>query len=227
MQAMLIPGPPLGPEMVSASPEAVLAALERFDPDVPWRAAGSLVLPMLPRQRPYPFTVDDRVTVTLSAGLEVGFGLDLGPAMVFVGERQLAGWGIDRATLVAAALENVRRLAQGLPPGLVVGSTMGDVPVQIIQTGEGIASALLLVPDTLPGLIGNGPHLLAAPMRDVLIALPSTADPAFAAWLADEMESLDPNSLHLGLFRHEGGTVAREPPGREAVRRPSVGNMMH
>jgi len=225
---MMIPGPPLGPEIVTASPEAVLAALEQFDPDLSWQAARPTVIPMLPRQRPYPLPVGDRVTVALPPGIDVGFGLDLGPAVAFVVERQLAGWGVDRATLVAAALDNVRRLAQGFRPSLVVRSKIGDVPTRIIQTGEGIASALLLAPDTLPRLIGNGPHVLLAPMRDVLIALPSDVDPAFAAWLAAELASMDPNCLRQGLFRHTGGRVIRETVDRDALLgRRSVANAMH
>jgi len=225
---MMIPGPPLGPEMVTASPEAVLAALEQFDPDLSWQAARPTVIPMLPRRRPYPFPVGDRVTVTLPPGIDVGFGLDLGPAVAFVGGRQLAGWGVDRAALVAAALDNVRRLAQGIRPSLVVRSTVDDVPMRIVQTGKGIASALLLAPDALPSLIGIGPHLLLAPMRDVLIALPSDVDPAFAAWLAVELAAMDPNCLHHGLFRHEGGRVIREPVDRDALPgQRSEANAMH
>ncbi len=225
---MMIPGPPLGPEMVTASPEAVLAALEQFDPDLSWQAARPTVLPMLPRQRPYPIPAGDRVTVRLPPGIDVGFGLDLGPAVAFVVERQLAGWGVDRAALVAAALENVRRLAQRVVPSLVVGSKIGNVPTRIVQTGEGIASALLLAPDALPRLIGNGPHVLLAPMRDILIALPSDVDPAFAAWLAAEFASMDPNCLHHGLFRHEDGRVIRETIHRHALPgQRSVANPMH
>jgi len=227
MNATMFAGPPLGPGMVTASQEEVLAALGRFDPNLSWTAAASIVIPMLPRARAYPVAVDDRLTVQLPPGLDVGFGLDIGPAVAFVGERNLAAWGVDRAELVSIALDNVRRLIQDMRPSQVVHSVVDEVPVRIVQTGQGIASTLVLAPDVLPRLLGDGPHLLAAPMRDILIALPSDADPEFAAWLSGELAGLDPNGLHLGLFRHAGGRVIREPVGRTSARETSVVNLMH
>lgn len=226
----MFPGPPLGPGMVTASQEAILAALERFDPDISWSAAAPIVIPMLPRWRAHPFTVDDRLRIPLPPGLEVGFGLDLGPAVAFVGERNLAAWGVDRAELVSVALENARRLMAGMRSSHVVRSVVDEVPIQVVQTGEGIASALLLVPDTLPRLIGDGPYLVAAPMRDLLIALPSDADPAFAAWLTAELAGMDPNGLDLGLFRYERGRVRRvvtAASGPDAANGVAVGDLVH
>lgn len=92
-----------------------------------------------------------------------------------------------------------------LPPGLVV---------EVVQSGAGIAAALLLVPDELARLLGPSPRLLAGPMRDVLLVLPDDIETDAAAWIAEEFASLDPNGLDLGLFRFEHGSVAKLAPDR-------------
>ncbi|OGO57206.1 MAG: hypothetical protein A2V84_14340 [Chloroflexi bacterium RBG_16_70_13] len=227
MQATVIPGPPLGPGIETSSPEVVLAALGRFDLDMSWQTAGPTVVPMLPRWRAYPSETGDRVSVTLPPGIEVGFGLDLGPAVAFVVGEQVSRWGIDRVELVAAALTNVRRRAQRMRPRDVVQATIAGVPMRIVQTGEGVASALLLVADALPRLIGSDPQLLLAPMRDVLITLPPDVDPDFAAWLAVDFASADPNGLDVGLFPFEGGRVVRELIGGGAPPERSAAGLMH
>ena len=139
-------------------------------------------------------------------GILVSFGIDLGPAITFVGAPLLDRWRVDVPTLAAAALSNLRRLAARVPdPTTVIRDHIGDVPVTLLQSRLGIAASLILVPESLERLLGPGPQLLLAPMRDILIALPPDVDREFAAWLADEWEALDPNHLHLGGFRHEAG----------------------
>lgn len=207
----LFEGPPLGPGVVSAPPEVVLAALGRLDPEMPWKKVRDQVVPVLPRVRPFPGPDLDFVRVLLPPGILVGFAIDIGPALTFITSSLLGTWRMDRPSLADVALANVRRLADELGPEHVLRDHIGDTPVAVLQSGIGISSALLLVPDRLPHLLGPGPNLLLAPMRDVLIALPSTVDPEFAAWLAEEWEALDPNHLHLGGFLHERGTIVPVP----------------
>lgn len=197
--------------MTTASPEQILAALEGFDPTMDWVTARRLVKPLLPRRRPFPVDIPDRVTVMLPPGIAVGFGLDLGPAFAFVGEELMRSWGVDRLALTDAALTNVRTIAQGLDVRTVVRMSVHDVPVLALQSGMGISSTLLLAPDLVPRLFGRGPHVLLAPMRDLLVALPGDVDFEFAEWLSDEFEGLDPNHLHLGGFRHEAGAIVPQP----------------
>ena len=192
--------------MTRADDATLQAALERVDPDRPWARAKSDVLPMLPRVRPYPFPTEP-VRVMLPPGILSGFGIDLGPALVLVDDAQLRRWGVDVATVSAQALGNVRQAAARCDPGLVVHQSIDGIPVAVLQTGEGIGASMLLVPETLERFFGSGPHLLLAPMRDLLIALPATVDHAIAAWLADEWESMDPNHLHLGGWLFEAGAV--------------------
>jgi hypothetical protein len=203
-------GPPLGPGMVTADPASVRSALERFDPDAPWKRVRDRVVPMLPRVRPFPGPDLDVVRVMLPPGILVGFGIDIGPAVMYVGPPLLERWGIDARTLVDTALANVRRLAGECDARDVHNDHISDIPVAILQTQLGIAGSLVLVPEHLDRFFGRGPHLLLAPMRDVLLALPADVDREFAGWLADEFEGLDPNHLHLGGFRHEAGSVTPE-----------------
>ena len=203
-------GPPLNGHVVTADVETVLAALQRFDPDMSWKRAREQVLPMLPRVRPMPTPELDLVRAMLPPGILVSFGIDIGPAITFVSTTLIERWHVDPAGLARAALANLRRVAEGCGPDDVLDDHIGDVPVSVVQTGRGIAASLLLVPDCLERVLGGRERLLLAPMRDILIALPADVDREFAAWLADEWEAMDPNHLHLGGFRLRAGVVAPE-----------------
>lgn len=204
-------GPPLGPGMETTDVATVMAALERFDPELSWKQAQSRVLPMLPRIRPLPVQELDLARTMLPPGILVGFGIDLGPAITFVSTTLVERWQVDPPTLAQAALANVRQRADSCGRDQVVESQIADVPVRLLQSRVGIAASLLLAPDCLERFFGSGPSLLLAPMRDLLVALPADVDREFAAWLAEEWEALDPNHLHLGGFRYERGVVVVEP----------------
>lgn len=210
LELEVFPGPALGPGVATADYRTVLAAMEQFDPEMPWKKARARILPMLPRVRPLPGPELGLARAMLPPGILVGFGIDIGPAITFVGASLLDRWQVDVPTVVAAALENLRKLAGECERDAVIRDRIGDVPVTLLQTRLGIAASLILVPDFVDRLLGSGPHLLLAPMRDILIALPPDVDREFAAWLAAEWEALDPNHLHLGGFRHERGTIVPE-----------------
>jgi hypothetical protein len=203
-------GPIAGPGVVTADFETVLAALQGFDPGMSWKKAREQVLPMLPRLRPLPTPELELVRAMLPPGILVGFGIDIGPAITFISTDLLRRWRVDSASLAAAALGNLREMGRECGPADALNDHIAEVPVSVVQTGRGIAASLLLVPDCLERILGRGERLLLAPMRDILIALPPDVDRGFAAWLADEWESMDPNHLHLGGFRYRAGTVAPE-----------------
>jgi hypothetical protein len=210
LEPEVFPGPPLGPGVVTADYQTVLAAMERFDPEMPWQKARAKILPMLPRVRPFPGPELELARAMLPPGVLVSFGIDLGPAITFVGASLIDRWRVDVPTLAATALANLRQLAGQCRRDDVIRDHIGDVPVTVLQSRLGIAASLILIPESLEKLLGPGPQLLLAPMRDVLIALPPDVDREFAAWLAEEWEALDPNHLHLGGFRHERGMIVAE-----------------
>jgi len=204
-------GPTLGPHVVTADLDTVRAACLEFDPAAPWETVRERLVPLLPRARPLPVPVDGLVQTIVPPGILTGFGLDLGPAYVMVARDQLARWGIGVETATSTALANVRRLAASCDASAIYRSAIDGVPLTAVQSGQGIASVLILVPDCIERLLGAGPNLLLAPMRDILVALPMSVDREFAAWLAAELEAVDPNHLHLGAFRHERGSITAEP----------------
>jgi hypothetical protein len=203
-------GPPLGDGMVSADVETVLSALRAFDPDMSWKKARDQVLPMLPRVRPLPTPELELVRAMLPPGILVGFGIDIGPAITFVTTTLLERWRIEPAALAVASLANLRATARRCGPDVVLHDHIADVPVSVVQTGQGIAGSLLLAPDCLERVIGSADRFLLTPMRDILIALPAAVDREFAAWLAGEWEAMDPNHLHLGGFRYHRGDIIPE-----------------
>ncbi|HEX5015043.1 MAG TPA: hypothetical protein VFV72_12890 [Candidatus Limnocylindrales bacterium] len=204
-------GPPVGDGVVVADFASVMAALDRFDPDMPWKKARDQVLPIMPRVRPMPGPELDLVRAMLPPGILVGFGIDLGPAITFITMELLGRWRVDPSGVATAALANLDAIARRCGPDDVLDDHIADTPVSIVQTGRGIAASLLLVPGRLEPVLGRAPRFLLAPMRDILIALPANVDREFAAWLATEWEALDPNHLHLGGFRYEAGRVTPEP----------------
>ena len=209
---------PLGPGVVTADIDTILAAIQQFDPELSWKKARDRILPMLPRVRPFPGAAIDLVRAMVPPGILVSFGIDLGPAISFVGPPLLERWKIRPPALSAAALTNVRRLAMRCDPNDLVRDRVADIPVAVLQSGLGIASTLILVPDTIERLFGPGDHLFLVPMRDILLRLPADVDLEFAAWLAAEWEALDPNCLHLGAFRYARGAIVAEPLEDAAAR---------
>jgi hypothetical protein len=158
--------------------------------------------------------------VTLPPGIPTGFGIDIGPAFLVVGEALLAGWDIGPADLVARGLANLRERLRPVRPRDVLDQAMDGVPVRVLQTGVGCASAMVLVPDELRRVLGEAPQCLVAPMRDVLISMPVDVDRRFAAWLTDEFSSMDPNGLALDAFVLDGDGLRYERlPGLEALLR--------
>lgn len=204
-------------EFVDQAPlEEVLRALERLPVDLDWALVAPNVVPMLPRRRPMP-ELGEPLRVLLPPGIMTGFGIDAGPAVMHVGAEALQRWAVDTGDLAARALSNVRLRTEGLRPRDVHRDRIDGTTVRLLQTGEGIASALLLVTDELLRLFGDEPGWFVAPMRDVLIAVDGAADPAFVAWLSDEMAAFDPNALAVEPFRWQDGRLRLEPVDRVAV----------
>ena len=149
LRVRMFEGPHLGGGVVSATPDEVLAALDRLDPDLPWKKVRDQVVPVLPRVRPFPGPDLDLVRTVLPPGILVSFAIDIGPALTHIGSDLLESWPIDRATLVATGLANLRRLADDCGPERVLHDHIGDVPIGVFQSRVGIASATLLIPDRL------------------------------------------------------------------------------
>jgi hypothetical protein len=207
----------LGNGMVQATPEAVLRAMGGLPPDLEWEVMAPNVIPILPRRRAMPPQAGEPFRVTLPPGIPTGFGIDIGPAFLVVGDSLLGTWPIGPAELVATALENLRTRLRPVRPRDLVRQSFDGVPVRVLQSGLGCASALVLVPDELVRILGDAPQTLIAPMRDLLISLPPDVDRSFAAWLNDELAEMDPNGLALDAFVLEEGTLRYEalrPPSR-------------
>ena len=190
----------LGNGMVQATPDAVLRAMGGLPPDLDWLSMAPSVIPVLPRRRPMPPVAGEPFRVTLPPGIPTGFGIDIGPAFLMVGESLLATWPIGPADLVATALDNLRGRMRPCRPRDLLRQAIDGIPARILQSGVGCASGLVLVEDELRRIFGTEPACLIAPMRDILIALPGETDRTFVAWLNDEFSEMDPNGLALDAF---------------------------
>jgi hypothetical protein len=213
----------VGNGVVQATPEAVMRAMGGLPPDLDWEVMAPNVIPILPRRRPMPPMAGEPFRVTLPPGIPTGFGIDIGPAFLVVGSSLLETWPIGPAELVATGLDNLRVRMAGIRPRDIVRQSVDSIPLRVLQSGLGCASALLLAPDELARIFGPDPQCLIAPMRDLLVSMPPETDRAFVAWLNDEFSEMDPNGLALDAFALEDGALRYEALGvGEAVlsRRP-------
>jgi hypothetical protein len=188
--------------------DRVLAAAQRLDLDAPWTEVASTVLPILRRVRhPYPPDAAP-MHIFVPPGVWTGFGIDFGPAFTHVTASQVERWGIDHATLLGTALENLRALTVVEPPR--VERIHPDGVETIAIQGQGWGSALILVPELLAPILGESPRVLLAPVRNTLVALPDDVDPdlAFRMWeaIADGCH----DELDLNLLRWTGRTVVAD-----------------
>jgi hypothetical protein len=116
--------------------------------------------------------------------------------------------GITEDELVTQSLANLVLRAERLDPRSVIQDHDGEVSIAALQTGQSIASVLVLVPDQVARLFGPGPSVLLAPMRDLMLALPPDVEPDLAAWWFDAFASQDPNHLAPVAYRFDGRGVA-------------------
>jgi hypothetical protein len=196
--------------------DEVLRAIDRLPIDLDWALIAPNVVPLLPRRRPMPHA-GEPLTVLLPPGIMTGFGVDAGPAVMHVGRETLGAWGVDAAEVAARALGNVRLRSESLRPRDLHRDAVDGIRIRVLQTGEGIASALLLVPDELVRLFGEADQWFIAPMRDLVVSVDGDADPAFVAWLDDELAALDPNALAVEPFVLAGGQLRLAPIERVAA----------
>jgi hypothetical protein len=212
------PAEDLGNGVEVATAEAVMRAVGALPRDLDWDELAPSVIPVLPRRRPLPPASGEPVRVTLPPGIATGFGIDIGPAFLVVGTQLMAGWPIEPADLAMQALENLRRLMRPVTARDLIRLDVEGVPARVLQTGVGCASAALLLPDELGRIFGRRRQLLLTPMRDLVVSLPPDVDGAFAAWLNEELATMDPNGLALGAFLLEGDAIACERLPQPAAR---------
>lgn len=203
---------PVGPDVVVPSLESVLAAIDRLPSPLDWNAVRHDVVPVLPRLRPAMPGTPEPVELLVAPGIAVRFGFDAGPMFLGIHAGMLDDWGLGRAELLAAALDNLRRRASAVRPEVVVAERVGGTVVRALQSGTSTGSALVLLPDELVRLFGAAPQLLVAPMRDLLLSLPADVDRMLAWDLYETFASQDPNCLPAMGFLLRDGNLGLEPP---------------
>ena len=198
----------LGGTMDRALFERVLAAAQGLDLDAPWPDIKSMLLPVLRRvHHPYPPEAAP-MHVFVPPGVWTGFGIDFGPAFTHVTASQVERWGIDQATLLGTALENLLALAAVEPPRIERIHPDGVETIAI--QGQGWGSALILLPEILRPILGERPRLLLAPVRNTLVALPDDVDPELAFRMWEAIAEGCNDELDLNLLRWTGTTVVAD-----------------
>lgn len=197
--------------------DRVLSAAAAIDLDAPWAQTASLVLPILRRVRhPYPPEAAP-MHIFVPPGVWTGFGIDFGPAFTHITAGQIERWGIDHATLLGTALENLRALTVAEPPRVERIQPEGVETIAI--QGQGWGSALVLVPEVLRPILGDTPRLLLAPVRNTLVALPEDVDPELVFRMWEAIAEGCHDELDLNLLRWTGATVVAD--GDDALGLPN------
>jgi hypothetical protein len=143
--------------------------------------------------------------INVPPGIWTGFGIDMGPAFSHVTQTLLDGWGIDHATLLATALDNLAGLVRSEPP-VVESLHIGAVEITVIQ-GQGWGSSLVLAPDLLRPLLDTTPRVLLAPVRNTLLALPDDVEAELAFDLWESITEGAHDELQVDPLRWTGSTV--------------------
>lgn len=190
----------------------VLAAIDSVDLGAPWVELAPLVRPILPRRRPLPPMSGTLVSRQQPPGLTVGLGLDIGPAIVFVGSEQLSGWRVRAATAFAQAEANIRDEVLARRYHALFQERVAGVPMTVFQSGEGWAATLVLYPELLAHVMGDRPGLVLAPLRDVLLGLPIDTDRELAGSLLEGFAKSDANCLAVPVLAYVDGRVSLAPP---------------
>ena len=183
----------VGPGVTTAPLGDVLNALTAAPDARDWEAVSRLIVPMFPRRRPLPFDASEPVRLQLPPGVLVNFGIDLGPAFAYVMPEVLEGWPVTLEGVALVALGNLRDLLRDARPGTLLDAEFDGIPLRILQTGHGVASTTVLLPDELRRIFGTTAQRFIAPSRDLLISLPLASNPDAAADLVAGIEGLDPN----------------------------------
>jgi hypothetical protein len=188
---------PLGGRLDPIVERRTIDAFSSVDLGGSWEQLSPLLLPLLKRVA-HPFPAEAApIHLRVPPGVWAGFGIDVGPAWAHVSRALVDRWGVDEATLLGTALENLRRRAAAEPPRIET-ATIGGISVTVAQA-QGWGSALVLAPDRLREIVGSAPRLILTPVRNALVVLPEDVDvdlavaiwEAFAEGCHDELD-VDP-----------------------------------
>ncbi|HEY5489300.1 MAG TPA: hypothetical protein VIK00_05610 [Candidatus Limnocylindrales bacterium] len=206
------------PVILGPTRAEVRSAVEALPEDLPWDEMSSRLRPMFIRRRPMPPGAEAPVTFTVPPGLTVALGVDIGPAFLYVGPGVLSGWPVAADEAFDRALANLRATVEAERFLEMEYGTVADIPIWWYQSHGGLASGLLLLPNELARRYGDGPRLLIAPMRNLLLAAPFDADRNLVEWLRDEIAFEDPNGLDLPVFALIDGRLSIDRRARSHVR---------
>jgi hypothetical protein len=202
-------GPPLGPGVVQASMDEVLGALQAHG-DLDWSEAADLVVPVMPRVRPFPPGTPPPLQALVDPGIVVSFGVDVGPAFMAVTPELAAHWKVTTADVLSRALANLHARAELVDVSMIHRASLDSIPTEWLQTGQSIGSTLILAPAELRRIFGPEPRLFITPMRDVIIGLPIDCSRDLATWLHRDIAANDPNCLGPTAYRFDGRRVIPE-----------------
>lgn len=215
--------------LVVPTAEAVAEALDQVPAHAPWAWAALRIMPAIPGDIVRVFDDDETheleeqgfrlltefPTVHVEPGVDVAFAIEADVVQIKVHQEELDRWDMRVEELMPAALANLRR-AVGTWKGRVLDDQYEGVPVRQLSGWPSWAVSLLLLPDELMRLFGQGDQLFVAPYSCNLVSLPADVDRDLAADLVDMFGTINPRSLLRGLpafVLRDGVLSTEELPG--------------
>src|SRR5687768_2703599 len=119
--------------VVVAPLEAVIAASDGVALGRPGEARAPQARPAPPRRRPSRGEAAPPVLHPWPPGLASAFGVDLGPAFLYIGTWALAKWGVTVETLAERSVANVRARAVRHGERGLIRDTVGGMPMTAFQ----------------------------------------------------------------------------------------------
>jgi hypothetical protein len=174
------------------------------------------IVPMLPRRHPVPDFGQRPVTAILAPGIPVGFAIDTPHAYGSILVDSLADWGVDAGMIAMTAISNVRRRAATRKARDVEDFAALDTQARILRPRDGLESTLILAPDLIERFFGPEPLIVAAPLREVLIAFDWGTDLGRAFEVSDALAESDPRGLAVDPMRLVDGRL-------QVIRRSEIG----
>ena len=169
--------------VTTAGVDEVVAAIEALDLEAPWREVAPNLCIALPRRRALPPGVGGSTRRSSThRGSVRDLGLDIGPAMLFVGPEQLTGWGVSGRSRLRTGARQHHRSSRRAPSLRTAPRThrRGARPSPSSRGKAGPRHCCCSLTSSMR-VLGERNGLVIAPMRDLILCLPLDTEPDVAA----------------------------------------------
>jgi hypothetical protein len=171
-------------------------AAKRIPKPMPWDWARPRLMPLL--AGPY-LGEDPLVTVVGEPGCAVVFGIEVEGTHLLVDRTVAQRWEVSDTQLHEVAHANLLGRAASISAADLTHGTLSGRIVHVLESVPW-SSSVLLAPEHLRRIFGDGDRIFAAPRRETLISFSLETPPHVVSHIVIEYESRAPVPLMLDPF---------------------------